>query len=147
MEAVRILVGVDFSDASAVALERARALACAIGGRVVALHAADREPWSWTPERLGWLSALRLPPGEVVIRTGAPWLQIARHADEIRPVMVVVGSHGAGGFQPVTAGSTTMMLLTRVRVPVLVVPPHRLAPPTATDPSDPWRSGATPTAP
>jgi hypothetical protein len=48
-----------------------------------------------------------------------------------------------------------MMLLTRVRVPGLVVPPHRPAPPGAhgtPDPApfrnnDPWRDSATRTAP
>lgn len=151
MEAGLILVGVDFSDASAVAAQRAREIAHSSGAEVVVLHVTDGQRWSWPAERLAWLAALDLSPDEVVVRTGLPWLQLARFADEIRPAMVVVGSHGAGGFHPVAPGSTAMMLLTRVRVPLLVVPPHRLPPRSdpATPPPDlpaipaPWRSGAT----
>lgn len=151
MEAGLILVGVDFSDASAVAVQRAREIARSSGTAVVVLHVTDAERWSWTAERLEWLAALDFSPSEVVVRTGLPWLQLARFADEIRPSMVVVGSHGTGGFHPVAPGSTAMMLLTRVRVPLLVVPPLRLPP--RSDPAipppgqpaipDPWRSGAT----
>lgn len=132
MAASLILVGIDFSDAAAMAVEEASRVARSVGGRVVGLHAPDGDGWGWTAEHREWAWQHGLDPADVVVRTGPPWLQLARYADEIRPGMVVVGSHGAGGVHPVAPGSTTMMLLTRVRVPVLVVPsyrpPHRAEP-------------------
>src|SRR5690606_17809717 len=93
MAASLILVGIDFSDAAAMAVEEASRVARSVGGRVVGLHAPDGDGWGWTAEHREWAWQHGLDPADVVVRTGPPWLQLARYADEIRPGMVVVGSH------------------------------------------------------
>lgn len=125
MEPSLILVGIDFSDASAVAAGWARDLAARVDGRLLAVHVAPGDEWRWTPERLRWLDRIGFATAAVTVRTGTPWLQLARFADDVRPTLLVVGSHGEGGFHPVAPGSTATMLLTRVRVPVVVVPAGR----------------------
>jgi nucleotide-binding universal stress UspA family protein len=44
-----------------------------------------------------------------------------RYAHEIMPAMIVVGSHGTSGFQPLSLGSTAARLAVLSPFPVLVV--------------------------
>jgi hypothetical protein len=48
-------------------------------------------------------------------------VEIVRHAKEVSAAMVVLGSHGAAGFQSMTLGSTASRVALRAPCPVLFV--------------------------
>ena len=127
-ERAPIVVGIDFSDGSAAAAMWACTLAQRMGAPMVAVHVAEQDRWEWVPEQVGWMGRVGLDPHAVVVRSGTPWVELSRHGAEARAMMLVVGSHGAGGRQPLAPGRTTELLLARSRQPVLVVP-HPRPPP------------------
>jgi nucleotide-binding universal stress UspA family protein len=123
---VRILVGIDYSEGSARALHEARALAAKLGGELVGLHVVE----SFRRDGDGRAAAGRAREarpgavgfeGRVEVRQGFAWMELVRYAREIDPVMIVVGSHGASGFQPLALGSTAARLGVLSPYPVLVV--------------------------
>lgn len=121
-----ILVATDLSDCAEAALAEGRALAGRLGAVLSVVYVA--EPGSRPATELdAALAAHGLARQDVVVRTGTAWLEIMRLAVQLQPVAVVVGSHGRGGYQPLSAGSTTQRLLARSPVPVVVVP-HRPEP-------------------
>lgn len=96
-----------------------------LGAPVVAVHVVLNE--GATPGPSGWeewMKRMEVKEESLVFRAGVPWIELSRHGDELGAQMLVVGSHGQSGFQPVVPGATTVMLLTRSRRPVLVVPPR-----------------------
>lgn len=120
-----ILVGIDFSDGAATAVAWADALAELFDAPLVACHVADRERGPWDEEELLWLASVGVPPDRVAVRQGVPWIGLSRLADEVRATLLVVGSHGVKGYQPLFPGSTTGQLLSKARQPILVVPSPR----------------------
>ena len=138
-----ILCPVDFSDASQHAVEHAIAIARWYGATIQALHVypppfapvpgipppEDRVPQSevervetevealfadWDPRRL-----------EAIVdvgRAASTILDRARGCD-----LIVMGTHGAGGFERLMLGSVTEKVLRRASCPVLTVPPHAVA--------------------
>ena len=125
MSAGPILVGLDFSDGSARALAEAWSLAGRLGLKVVALHVAEGFPAAaepaLDPAARRRLERARLAGATVEVRHGYPWVELVRYAHEIEPAMIVVGSHGASGFQPLALGSTAARLALLSPFPVLVV--------------------------
>jgi len=144
-----ILVGVDFSDSSAGALEWALMLSERIGavlhmahltpvsGGVSAptdlgLNIPDEHPEAQhARERLESLRVLmgaRFPtvPIELHLRMGDSVQGLLTLTHELRPAMVVVGSHGHGAVRSLI-GSVSAQLTRLSPAPVLVVPdPRRL---------------------
>lgn len=123
MDGSRILVGTDFSDGSSRALEMARRFADRLGARIEIVHVVERfANGDWRSDAAaGWLADARLDASSVTIRSGFPWVELVRLADEMSPAMIVVGSHGSSGFQPLTMGSTASRLGILSPYPVLVV--------------------------
>ena len=62
---------------------------------------------------------------------------ILRHADDDQAQLIVMGTHGRGGFQHAVLGSVTEKVLRKAKCPVMVVPPHLAA--DAHAPSLPYR--------
>lgn len=93
-----ILVGLDFSPSAVDALAVARRMAAAFGTHLDPVHVL-----------------------EVTVRCGLPWVELARRAQAVKPTMVIVGSHGHAGHQPVALGSTAQRLALISPVPVLIV--------------------------
>jgi nucleotide-binding universal stress UspA family protein len=60
---------------------------------------------------------------DVVVRSGTPWLEIVRYAQERPAEVVVVGTHGSTGFQPLSLGATAGRLAILSPRPVLLVGP------------------------
>jgi nucleotide-binding universal stress UspA family protein len=124
---VRILVGVDFSDGSARALAEARGLSARVGGELVGLHVEesfgrrDSDDGAGRAELAELAERAGLATGSLVVRRGFAWMELVRYAREIEPMVIVVGSHGSSGFQPLALGSTAARLGVLSPYPVLVV--------------------------
>jgi nucleotide-binding universal stress UspA family protein len=142
-----ILVPVDFSDATAPAVEQASRLAEAMSARLVLLHVAAPEP-----EFIGYdpgppsvrqqvaeeltgehrrLQALeRSIEGrglDVTALTvqGYPVEKILDEAGRRRADLIVMGSHGHGMLRTLLVGSVTEGVLRDATIPVLIVPVTR----------------------
>jgi nucleotide-binding universal stress UspA family protein len=151
MDAIRrILCPVDFSDDSAAALERAAVLARRYEAALTVLHVvppagADQDlpgaaAWgrraavlteSGVAARVG-LEVQRFVEARVGRDVATTTLiaeardvarEIARRADHLGADLVVMGTRGRGGFEPLLMGSTADMVLRRTHCPVLTSPP------------------------
>jgi nucleotide-binding universal stress UspA family protein len=140
-----ILSATDFSDASALALQYAAALATRSGGRLHVLHVNDPLLVAAASAALGDRSfagaALRELPafvanavpadtlGKVAVKylaeTGPADRTIIAVAKRLGCDIVVVGTHGLSGANKLLIGSTTERLLRRTPVPLLAVPSAR----------------------
>ncbi|CAN5637999.1 hypothetical protein BH23GEM10_BH23GEM10_04520 [soil metagenome] len=128
-----VLVGTDFSDAARVALQEARRLAAQLGTHVEVLHVVDSgrarglaEPTGsgGAGDLAGWLNDVGMTAGDLLIRYGSAWVELTRYAGEVEPIMIVIGSHGRSGYQPLSVGSTATRLSVQARWPVVLVSPR-----------------------
>jgi nucleotide-binding universal stress UspA family protein len=116
-----IVVAVDFSDACDAAFAEARRLSAAFGLPLRVLHVAEQHDVEHEQRAHAWISRQELGVAHIITLPGTPWVQIARYVEDSNPLMVVIGSHGQRGYQPLAPGSTATQLLARSTVPVLVV--------------------------
>ena len=143
----RILCAVDFSACSQSALEQAVAIARCSGAKLVVVHAWQMpspfdlvgpayEASDETIEPPGLRLALQefvLPvAGDTETTITLVHGASARHAillevESVSPDLLVIGSHGRGGFDRLLLGSTSYGLLRKAACPVLVVPPGATA--------------------
>ncbi len=126
-----VLVGTDFSPGAAAALDEARRLAARLGCGVRVVHVVESEPdpaWRPSADERGWLDEADVAEAALQVRFGSAWIELARCADACSPTLLVVGSHGASGYQPVSVGTTAERLTLNARHPVLLVGPrHSMA--------------------
>jgi nucleotide-binding universal stress UspA family protein len=142
----RILCAVDFSEFSRHALDQAIAIAHLYAGCVTALHvfpvAIPADPFAGLPEfqpfaltdrhrahLLKQLSAFATAEGAetrritVALREGVDiHAEILEAADQMKPDLIVMGTHGRSGFQHLMLGSVAEKVLRKARCPVLTVP-------------------------
>jgi nucleotide-binding universal stress UspA family protein len=119
-----VVVGTDFSDGSAAALLEARALASRLGTRVDVVHVVDgtTDPgWEEPGAAAQWLASAGLQVGDLVVRFGRAWVELVRYAAEVGPSLLVVGSHGTSGYQPLELGGTASRLSLQARCPVAII--------------------------
>lgn len=117
-----VLVGIDFSEGAANAYREGLWLARRAGLGLQVLHVTDKDVrWAPGPEETDWLGKTEIDPTLVLVRQGLPWVEIVRHAIEVRTSVIVLGSHGATGFQAMTLGSTANRVAVRAPCPVLFV--------------------------
>ena len=144
-EIKRILCPVDFSDASAHAIDQAIALAGWCKARITALHvhAPATVALAGLPVLEGLdadLSRVRDETAarfraatdagigvDVLVDVGEPAGRILDRADALSADVIVMGTHGASGFQHLVLGSVTEKVLRKARCAVLTVPPHARA--------------------
>jgi nucleotide-binding universal stress UspA family protein len=141
-----ILCPVDFSEASAHAVDQAIAIASWYGARITALHVRspmvlpipgvpvgelptlpvpDEEAHLQIEERVRALfSAGRHLRVDVQIETGLPATVILDSAAGRRVDLVAMGTHGTGGFARFVLGSVAEKVLRKAACPVLTVPPR-----------------------
>lgn len=140
-----VVVGIDGSEVSAKATEWAFAEASARGAELIAVHtwmdpqvqaaaagiALTEDDWSQLEEQQNQTLAERLAG----FASRYPDVQVTRHVTRDRAVralvdqsqgaqLVVVGSHGRGGFAGMVLGSTSRALLQAAPCPVMVVRPE-----------------------
>lgn len=147
MEIRTILWPTDFSEASQHAFDHAAAIARWYSARVVALHAfsplfaevpalagADEDEIDFDTAA-GQRQLLRLDLGarasavdlEVDAIQAPPAATIVEYAERHDVDLIVMGTHGAGGFEHLILGSVTEKVLRKARCPVLTVPPRAQA--------------------
>lgn len=142
MEGMRIVVGVDGSEAAHEALRWAVGLGEMLGAEVIAVHAVGllediHDPGdataSWRPgvaalvERT-WCAGLARArcPHRVLVRDGPPVDVLLGTANDERASLLLVGGRGVGATNSALAlASTSLRVLHAARVPVLVVPEAR----------------------
>jgi nucleotide-binding universal stress UspA family protein len=140
----RILCPVDLSDVSQHALEHALAIASWYKASVSAFHVYHPSAVSGpiempSDERLSDVALTQLradtdawiemasPRGTVVdvlFGTGQPAAQILDLAMSLPADVIVMGTHGASGFEHLVLGSVTEKVVRKARCPVLTVPPR-----------------------
>jgi nucleotide-binding universal stress UspA family protein len=139
----RILCPVDLSDFSRRALAYALSLGRWYGAPVTALHVRPRaaRPLFWGEEAPGPAleSLLEGPaadeavhalvrevaasvPVMVSFREGTVAAEIVKEAAETSADLIVIGTHGASGFERLMLGSVTEKVLRKAPCPVLTVP-------------------------
>ena len=137
-----IVAGVDFSRESAKALKYAAATSRACGGRIVVVYAIDplltaaaARAYS---ERLLIADGRRtlahfvrraigdgvVAPRDLIVVAASARQALADVCRRYRADVLVLGTHGRGGFSKMVFGSTTEALLRRYHGAVMVVPPH-----------------------
>lgn len=119
-----VLVGTDFSDVAGHAVAEARVLALLLGGSLRIVHVTEHAasmPWRPDADAESWMSRSRTPVGTIETRSGTPWIELARFAEECGAALVVVGTHGRTGFQTVALGTTASRLTLLSPRPVLLV--------------------------
>lgn len=144
MEWKRIVVGIDFSPESDIALSQALAVARKTGAELLMLHAAtvvelDADPetrelfarrQAEDHERLGALRERHSGAGAVISHAlidGAPARALVNAADDTGAALVVVGTHGRTGVRRFLLGSVAEKVVRRCHADVLVARPgaHR----------------------
>jgi nucleotide-binding universal stress UspA family protein len=140
----RILCPTDFSEFAARALRHAAALARHFDARLHVLHVTP------LPVAYGGEAAFLTSPSlldnpeqrqrleadlrafvvsaigaelqtELALGEGLPWRQIKSFAEDLSADLLVMGTHGRGGFERLMLGSVTEKLLLSVACPVLTV--------------------------
>ncbi len=124
----RLVVGVDFSDPCASAVRESKRLAQLLDAQVCLVHVLP-EPligvWRPDGEAAAWLRKMSVGLGEIILRAGRAWAELARAAEEYDATALVVGTHGASGYQPISLGSTARRLSLLASCPVVLVGPGR----------------------
>jgi nucleotide-binding universal stress UspA family protein len=140
----RILCPVDFSDASAHAIEQAIALAAWCKGSITALHVFSPifAPVPGLPPLEERASPVELAQVrdrvaasfesaaaarvrvDVCVEVGTPAHLILDCAERLSADAIVIGTHGTGGFEHLVLGSVTEKVLRKATCAVLTVPPR-----------------------
>ena len=145
IEIREILCPLDFSDTSRQALEHAAALAGWYESRLTAVHvlappfpqppilfaefpsavptAADRR--ACEDELRRWLEPARRAGivTDTVVAEGSAAARILEEAGQRKADLVVMGTHGVGGFERFMLGSVAEKVLRKADCPVMTVPP------------------------
>jgi len=132
-----VLYPTDLSEASAHAADWAAAMARQYHADITALHVVrpitiHEEPLADNEkERLRFEVASRFSvvPDQkrepaILIDTGQPATRILERAASLPADFIVMGTHGAGGFERLVLGSVTEKVLRKATCPVLTVPPR-----------------------
>ena len=138
----RILCPVDFSEASRHAVECAAAIARWYGASISALHVCS-PPFLPVPtlpppaervseaelarvreEAAAHLTSAGASAADILVEVGSPAAHIVSRAAALPADLIVMGTHGASGFEHLVLGSVTEKVLRRVGCPVVTVPPR-----------------------
>lgn len=142
----RILCPVDLSDLSRDAVAHAVVLARWYGAKITALHvcnpvvipatdfalAGTYVPIVLTNQEISDIreqlaacfAAVKDVEVDVLVETGQPAQRILNRADVLPADLIVIGTHGTGGFEHLLLGSVAERVLRKATCPVLTVPPR-----------------------
>lgn len=117
-----ILCPTDYSEASHHAMEHAATLGQWYNASVVALH-VHAPQYATVPATIDEAPAAA-PAGTQLVYGDSPADAIAGFAVASGTDLIVMGTHGVGGFRHLILGSVTETVLRQVDCPVLTVPPR-----------------------
>ena len=140
----QILVPIDGSDTSKLALAKALGLAKAFGSAVTAIYVIDPYPFTGVGADFAYgqdqylgaakaeanaaveavaqrLTAAGLKADTRIVEAHAVWRGIADAAEAVGADLVVMGSHGRRGLEKLVLGSVTQSVLTQTQLATLVV--------------------------
>jgi len=135
-ELQRILVPVDFSGPSELALRYATAFAAHFGGKIALVHVIESgrlvgelsesdtgmtEIPRRVEEQLCILASRSGEPALFEVRTGRPSQKIGQAASELGGDLIVISTHGYTGLDYVLLGGTAERVIRHAPCPVLVV--------------------------
>ena len=140
----RILCPIDFSPMSLHAIEHAAAVARWYEASITALHVHDpfgmpgpgwpvpaQDVTEATMARVHSETAACLKAAaatdldvRVLVDVGQPATRILERANTLPADLIVIGTHGASGFEHLVLGSVTEKVLRKASCAVLTVPPH-----------------------
>jgi len=131
----RILCPTDFSETSAHAAEEAAAIAGYYGAAITALHVVQPpmdanfgvESLDSLRQQTAAFFGVATTAGlsvDALIEVGLPVRHILDRAASVSADLLVMGTHGASGFEHLVLGSVAEKVLRKVRCPVLTVPPR-----------------------
>jgi nucleotide-binding universal stress UspA family protein len=125
----RILCGVDFSDCSRDAFDRAVSIAQSESATLTVLHVApsgpqfDAERIESDMKRFLEIDRVRRVEVKCVAWEGSHAdHEILSHAERLAADLIVVGTHGRSGFQRLMLGSIAEKVLRKAELPVITVP-------------------------
>ena len=131
MRITHIMCPTDYSEAAADALEHAVAVAGCYKARVTVLHVGAAPPAQSEMARLRKETAAAREMAEaagasleIAVADGDPAKVIVHEAQLRAADLLVLGTHGLGGFQRFILGSVTEKVLRKAATPVLTVPPR-----------------------
>lgn len=139
-----ILVPVDGSETSQLAVDKSVALAKAFGSRVTAIFVIDPYPFTGvgTDFAYGQSEYLSAATAEAnaaikaaketfkaagvavetsVVESHNAWRGVVQTAESVQADLIVMGSHGRSGLEKLVLGSVTQAVLSHTHLPVLVV--------------------------
>ena len=145
MNLARVLCPTDFSEASEHAIDHALALASRYHARIAALHVVEVPVVTEfgmgggapideaVVERLRariaacFSAAAAGLPVDIHVEVGQPVRRILEDAVALSADLIVIGTHGASGFEHLMLGSVTEKVLRKAPCPVLTVPPRSVS--------------------
>lgn len=136
-----ILVPIDLGEGSSPAVKLALELAGPLGAEVVLMHVFTLPNYAYAgvnivlpPESIEEISsraqqaleeyAMRHGGLRSLLREGDPGEEIVRAIEDVRPYMVVMGTHGRRGVKRMLLGSVAEKVVRRSPVPVVVAKRH-----------------------
>jgi len=138
-----ILVPTDFEKPSAEALEIAASMAQTYHAKLTLLHVWEIPVYPYMDFMLSSDAITRVedaavkhleqalqdvrklvPGAESKLKTGSPWQGVMAAIDELKPDLVVIGTHGRHGVRRAVLGSVAEKLVRMSTVPVLTVHAH-----------------------
>ncbi len=120
----KILVPVDFSDGSELALDRALDVAAQVGASVIAMHATGTQSDASAAPALQSVVDARRKRGVEIrteLREGAAAVAVVHAADDLGADLIVVGSNGRTGLARSVLGSVAEEIARSATMPVLIV--------------------------
>jgi universal stress protein A len=137
----RILVPMDFSEASEQALDYALTLASTFKSRIILMHVVELivsspdanfgdvpldtgQLVAVSAKRLEKIAADKVPAAlleTTLVRTGTPYREITAAAKEMKMDLIVITTHGYTGLTHVLLGSTAERIVRHAGCPVLTV--------------------------
>lgn len=143
-EVNKILVPIDFSETSKVALSHAASLCEKFNAEMYLMHAVTTANFEVFPNlnirskfddirevAIAELSIIRDEVREkhkvgvdIIIKDGRPSNAIVDSAKEINADLIVMGTHGVSGFQEFFIGSNAYRVVTAVDIPILTLKHH-----------------------
>lgn len=139
-----ILVPIDGSPTSQLAIDKAISLAKAFGSQVTAIFVIDPYPFTGVGTDFAYgqaeylsaasaeanaaiqsakavFKAAAVDVDTAIVESNNAWRGIVQKSESCQADLIVIGSHGRSGLEKLVLGSVTQAVLSHTQLPVLVV--------------------------